>query len=145
MCSAGNKYCRVISWIVWKRDSGNGRVCAEKARNRLRGCRSFAERLQITGNTFHVTGTTTITSVSVTGIPDGTTLTIIFDGVLTFTDGSNLKLAGDFVTTADDTITLVKAVLELLREIEVSELRFPLPFSRFKTVIQTQENDGLKL
>ena len=26
--------------------------------------------------------------------------------VLTFTDGSNLKLAGNFVTTADDTITL---------------------------------------
>jgi hypothetical protein len=30
-----------------------------------------------------------------------------FSGALTFTDGSNLKLAGNFVTTADDTITLV--------------------------------------
>ena len=29
------------------------------------------------------------------------------DGILTFTDGSNLKLNGNFVTTADDTITLV--------------------------------------
>ena len=28
------------------------------------------------------------------------------DDVLTFTDGNNLKLAGNFVTTADDTITL---------------------------------------
>lgn len=60
-----------------------------------------------TGNSFHVTGTTTITSVSGTGITAGTIIVIIFDGALTFTDGSNLKLAGDFVTTADDTITLV--------------------------------------
>ncbi len=59
-----------------------------------------------TGNVFHVTGTTTITSVSGTGITAGTTITIIFDGILTFTDGSNLKLAGNFVTSADDTITL---------------------------------------
>jgi hypothetical protein len=60
-----------------------------------------------TGNSFHVTGTTNITSVSGTGVTAGTTITIIFDGALTFTDGSNLKLAGNFVTTADDTITLV--------------------------------------
>jgi hypothetical protein len=60
-----------------------------------------------TGNIFHVTGTTNITSVSGTGITSGTTITIIFDGVLTFTDGSNLKLAGNFTTAADATITLV--------------------------------------
>lgn len=66
-----------------------------------------ASAIAPTGNTFHVTGTTTITSVSGTGITAGTAITIIFDGVLTFTDGSNLKLAGNFVTTADDTITLV--------------------------------------
>jgi hypothetical protein len=60
-----------------------------------------------TGNLFHVTGTTNITSVSGTGVTAGTKITIIFDGALTFTDGSNLKLAGNFVTTADDTITLV--------------------------------------
>jgi len=60
-----------------------------------------------TGNIFHVTGTTTITSVSGTGITAGTVITIIFVGILTFTDGSNLKLAGNFVTSADDTITLM--------------------------------------
>jgi hypothetical protein len=60
-----------------------------------------------TGNSFHVTGTTNITSVSGTNVEAGTEIFIIFDGVLTFTDGSNLKLAGNFVTTADDTITLV--------------------------------------
>lgn len=59
-----------------------------------------------TGNTFHVTGTTTITSVTATNIGAGTIITIIFDGVLTFTNGSNLKLAGNFVTSALDTITL---------------------------------------
>lgn len=59
-----------------------------------------------TGNTFHVTGTTNITSIDGSNVPAGAEITIIFDGALTFTDGSNLKLAGNFVTTADDTITL---------------------------------------
>ena len=60
-----------------------------------------------TGNLFHVTGTTTITSINGTNLVSGATITIIFDGVLTFTDGSNLKLAGNFTTAADATITLV--------------------------------------
>jgi hypothetical protein len=55
---------------------------------------------------YHVTGTTTITSITSTNVGTGVCVTLIFDGVLTFTDGSNLKLAGDFVTTADDTIGL---------------------------------------
>jgi len=60
-----------------------------------------------TGRVFHVTGTTNITSITSTNFQAGAVITLIFDGVLTFTDGSNLKLAGDFVTSADDTITLV--------------------------------------
>lgn len=59
-----------------------------------------------TGRVFHVTGTTTITSITSTNYESGVVITLIFDDVLTLTDGSNLKLAGDFVTTADDTITL---------------------------------------
>jgi hypothetical protein len=66
-----------------------------------------AATIAATGNLFHVTGTTSVTSVSGSGIAAGTQITIIFDGALTFTDGSNLKLAGNFTTTADDTITLV--------------------------------------
>lgn len=54
---------------------------------------------------YHVTGTTTITSITSTNIGTGTCIVLIFDGVLTLTDGSNLKLAGDFVTSADDTWT----------------------------------------
>lgn len=59
------------------------------------------------GKTFHVTGNTNITSITATGCVKGTKLTLIFDGTPTFTDGSNLKLAGNLVATADDTITLV--------------------------------------
>lgn len=66
-----------------------------------------AATIAATGNVFHVTGTTTITSVTIK--PAGTFITIIFDsGSLTFADGSNLRLAGDFGTTgANDTISLV--------------------------------------
>ena len=60
-----------------------------------------------TGRVFHVTGTTTITSITSTNFASGAVITLIFDAALTFTDGSNLKLAGDFVTTAGDSITLV--------------------------------------
>lgn len=66
-----------------------------------------ASSISISGKIFHVTGTNNITSISASGISAGTEITIIFDGVLTLTDGSNLKLNGNFVTSADDTITLV--------------------------------------
>jgi len=56
------------------------------------------------GDTFDITGTTSITSVTIK--PVGTVVKLQFDGILTFTDGSNLKLAGNFVTTAGDTIML---------------------------------------
>lgn len=52
-----------------------------------------------------ISGVTNITSLGVVGFTNRT-VTLIFQGILTFTDGSNLKLAGNFVTTADDTITL---------------------------------------
>lgn len=57
-----------------------------------------------TGNVFHVTGTTNVTDMTITAA--GTCVTLIFDGVLTFTDGNLLKLAGNFTTSADDTISL---------------------------------------
>lgn len=59
------------------------------------------------GNLFHITGTTTITTLNTCNAANnGRDLTLIFDGILTFTDGNNLKLAGNFVTTADDVIQL---------------------------------------
>ncbi len=52
---------------------------------------------------YHVTGTTTITSITSTNIGTGTCITLIFDGALTLTNGSNLVIGTDFVTTANDT------------------------------------------
>lgn len=60
-----------------------------------------------TGRVFHVTGTTNITSITSTNFQAGVVITLIFDGILTVTDGSNLKLAGNFVTAADSTLSLV--------------------------------------
>lgn len=59
-----------------------------------------------TGNVQHVTGTTGVTSISTTNLGSGLCTTLIFDDALTVTDGSNLKLAGDFTTTADDTLSV---------------------------------------
>lgn len=58
-----------------------------------------------TGSFVLVTGTNNITSI--TASYANRRVTLLFDGVLTLTDGSNLVLAGNFATTADDTITLV--------------------------------------
>ncbi len=60
------------------------------------------------GNLFHVTGTVNITTLDTCDATTaGLTVTLVFDDILTFTDGNNLKLAGNFITSADDTITLV--------------------------------------
>lgn len=52
-----------------------------------------------------ITGTTNIDTISLEG-HSGHVVTLIFGGALTVNDGSNLKLAGNFVTTADDTLML---------------------------------------
>jgi hypothetical protein len=55
--------------------------------------------------TITVSGTTTITSI-VASHP-GRRVTLLFSGALTVTDGSNLKLDGNFVTAANSTLTLI--------------------------------------
>jgi len=57
------------------------------------------------GDVFYITGTTGITSI--TASCRQRRVTLQFSGVLTVTDGSNLALAGDFITTSGDTLTLV--------------------------------------
>jgi hypothetical protein len=52
-----------------------------------------------------VTGGTTITQVD--AHEAGYTMTLVFAGALTVTNGGNLRLAGNFTTSADDTLTLV--------------------------------------
>jgi len=59
------------------------------------------------GNLFHITGTTTITTLNTCDAANnGREVVLIFDDILTLTDGGNLKIAGNFATTADDTINL---------------------------------------
>ena len=57
------------------------------------------------GNFFDITGTTTITSI--TAKVAGTVVRLQFDGILTVTNGSNLKLGSDLVTAANTTLSLV--------------------------------------
>lgn len=53
-----------------------------------------------------ISGTVNITSIGFSG-HSGRTVTLLFPSILTVVDGSNLNLAGNFVTTSNDTITLI--------------------------------------
>lgn len=97
-------YCRNAAGVSELNDGTKGNVRAFQG-----GGTAIASATAMplpTGRVFHVTGTTNITSITATNLKHGVVITLIFDGVLTFTDGNNLKLAGNFVTTADATITL---------------------------------------
>ena len=63
----------------------------------------------VDGNTVHVTGTTTITSLG-TAPKIGAWRKVIFDGILTLTDGANLNVPGGAnITTAADDFAMVYA------------------------------------
>lgn len=65
------------------------------------------------GNTFDISGTTTITNITTTGWTDGSIITLYFQGSLTFTNNNagagHFALAGgvDFSATGGDVITLM--------------------------------------
>lgn len=61
--------------------------------------------LPMSGQLVTVTGTTNISSITALG--RGASVTLVFEDVLTVNDGSNLVLNGNFVTTANDTLSLV--------------------------------------
>lgn len=113
--SSGNAQCNAdFNTIVGQWPSGKGYITtgatgqgiAVMQDNHRGSDVASASTIVARGPVIHVTGTTNITSVSGTDVPAGMVVTLIFDGVLTFTDGSNLKLAGNFTTAADSTITL---------------------------------------
>lgn len=54
-----------------------------------------------TGNTLHITGTTTIATIT---LAQGSRRTVIFDGALTLTDSANLDLGGANITTHADMV-----------------------------------------
>lgn len=56
---------------------------------------------------YTVTGTTGITAITPIAAYANKLVTLIFSGILTVTDGGNLKLAGNFTTSADDVLQLV--------------------------------------
>lgn len=60
--------------------------------------------ITVLGDVATITGTTNITSIAAR---TPSRITLIFEDVLTVTDGSNLNLNGNFTTTAGDTLTLV--------------------------------------
>lgn len=66
-----------------------------------------AMTLPINSDLIFVNGTTTVTSIANPAPFAGRTITLLFNGALTFTKGSNLFLATNFVTTSNDTITLI--------------------------------------
>jgi len=60
------------------------------------------------GNLFHITGTTNIDNITTTNWQAGSEIVLIFDDVLTVNDGTgNLQLAGNFTTSANDTMKLI--------------------------------------
>lgn len=58
------------------------------------------------GMTTHVTGTTTITSITATNFKTGDVLTLIFDSTAQISDGNNLVLNGNFTGGANRVLTL---------------------------------------
>lgn len=81
-------YCDGTDWheISRKRATGKGADVASASTTTLGNDGVF----------FDITGTTTITNITIK--PAGTIVTLQFDGVVTVTDGGNLKLNGNFVT-----------------------------------------------
>lgn len=65
-----------------------------------------AKALAPLGMTTHVTGTTTITSITATNFKTGDVLTLIFDSTAQISDGNNLVLNGNFTGGANRVLTL---------------------------------------
>lgn len=61
--------------------------------------------LPLSGPLVNVTGTTSINSITALGA--GVQVTLVFSGILTVNDGSNLKLAGNFTTAAGSSLSLI--------------------------------------
>lgn len=65
--------------------------------------------IPVKAEVIEITGTTNVTDMAVISAGQnlkGKRVTLIFQDILTFTAGNKLKIAGNFVTSADDTITI---------------------------------------
>lgn len=84
----------------------NGSVLASFNEPPLRAVASAATLTLPSGQRFiRITGTTNITTINTNGWT-GQIATLIFDGVLTVTRGSNVQISSNFNTTLNDTLTI---------------------------------------
>ena len=100
--------------------SSNANVTIGGVSDRSRTLASSAElQIPILGTEFTITGATNITSIRASAtLSEGRVITLRFNSTPTVVDGGNLVLAGNFVATANDTLTLKNmngAWLELSR------------------------------
>jgi len=114
-CQFKNHQDTSVHSSIWMASAGvtSNKVYSCTSDNSISVASAAAMELPLEHDVIYVTGTTNITSIDAddetngySGF-DGKVVTLIFEGVLTFTDGSNLKLNNNFSTSANDTITLV--------------------------------------
>lgn len=101
----GNRFTNFSIDSISNGATGTSQVVANNAPEQIQTIASAATLTLPGGPLVFVSGTTNVTGM--TAGQAGRVITLKFTGALTFTDGSNLVLNGNFVTTADDTITLV--------------------------------------
>lgn len=96
------------------------------------------------GNSFKVTGTTSITSITIK--PAGSVVYLIFTGILTLTNGGNLILNGNFVTAANSRIELISdgtSWYEVARNpTSFTQVGLGSPSGRTAGTIYTETTDG---
>ena len=86
-------------------NTANAFVDADQAMPATASATALAPKGRVT----HVTGTTAVTSITATNLRPGDVITLIFDGILTFTHGNNIKLArAANVTTAAGSIIVLE-------------------------------------
>jgi len=110
----GNPSGAAIDFVTWHDSFRVGELDIPDATTKVQGMqtRTVAAAATLTvpkhyGEVVQVTGNTGITAITAGQDRIGDRLTLVFTGTPTVTDGSNLKLAGNFVATYDDSLTLI--------------------------------------
>lgn len=100
---AGNTYENIGSTTVFAFTGTNNKVLDKPVGERTVASAGTVTLPEIT-DTFVISGTTGITSITASWA--GRIVALRFADILTLTDGSNLKLAGNFTTSSDDMLLL---------------------------------------
>lgn len=100
----GDIWCDTTNYLI-KLYDGSGWIAMQPIGKGADVASATTTTLGTDGNLFDITGTTNITSIA--AMTAGLVVTLQFDGALTVTDGSNLKLNGDFISVAGSCLTLI--------------------------------------